>query len=587
MAGRCRGAGARRSPRRGGGRGRHAAPGELREPAAAGSVVVEDRDGRTCREVRAGDGTRARWVPLATPAPVTAHALLAAEDRALLRPPGRRLRALVRAAAIGSVAPPHRLRGLDADDAARAHRPRRTRARSAASSPRWRSPCASSGRSTKDRILEQYVNRASFGPNLRGIGAASDAYFDKSVRAASRSPRRRSSPGCRAGPSLYQVDAAPRRARPPPRPRARAHERRGWLDAARRRARRRRSPSSPQRARPAFGAPHFVAGAGRGRARRGAGPRDALSARDRSPRRTIDAELQRDAEAHGRRALTTRSRGKHVTRGERRRARQRDGRRPRLRRLARLLRRRARRPERRRARAAAARARRSSRSSTSSRWRGSASTRRRSCPTSSCTCRRTAAATYAPHDYDGRFHGPVRLREALGNSLNVPAVWTADAARRRARCSRACASSGSARSTQDAGLLRRRHRARRRRGHASSSSPAPTRRSRAAASTGRVRAVRVAVGGAGGVTPISRDGRERRVMPAPLARDSSPTSSRTATRARRVVRRGSACSSFPFEVAAKTGTSKGYRDNWTVGFTREVTVGGLGRQLRRLADGRT
>jgi penicillin-binding protein 1C len=30
---------------------------------------------------------------------------------------------------------------------------------------------------------------------------------------------------------------------------------------------------------------------------------------------------------------------------------------------------------------------------------------------------------------------------------------------------------------------------------------------------------------------------------------------------------------FDFDVAAKTGTSKGYRDNWAVGFTREVTVG--------------
>jgi penicillin-binding protein 1C len=30
---------------------------------------------------------------------------------------------------------------------------------------------------------------------------------------------------------------------------------------------------------------------------------------------------------------------------------------------------------------------------------------------------------------------------------------------------------------------------------------------------------------------------------------------------------------LPFDVAAKTGTSKGYRDNWTLGFTREVTVG--------------
>jgi len=30
---------------------------------------------------------------------------------------------------------------------------------------------------------------------------------------------------------------------------------------------------------------------------------------------------------------------------------------------------------------------------------------------------------------------------------------------------------------------------------------------------------------------------------------------------------------FPFKVAAKTGTSQAYRDNWTVGFTRGVTVG--------------
>ena len=30
---------------------------------------------------------------------------------------------------------------------------------------------------------------------------------------------------------------------------------------------------------------------------------------------------------------------------------------------------------------------------------------------------------------------------------------------------------------------------------------------------------------------------------------------------------------FPFKVAAKTGTSQAYRDNWTVGFTRDVTVG--------------
>jgi penicillin-binding protein 1C len=30
---------------------------------------------------------------------------------------------------------------------------------------------------------------------------------------------------------------------------------------------------------------------------------------------------------------------------------------------------------------------------------------------------------------------------------------------------------------------------------------------------------------------------------------------------------------FPFEVAVKTGTSQAYHDNWTIGFTRDVTVG--------------
>src|SRR6185503_9244152 len=30
---------------------------------------------------------------------------------------------------------------------------------------------------------------------------------------------------------------------------------------------------------------------------------------------------------------------------------------------------------------------------------------------------------------------------------------------------------------------------------------------------------------------------------------------------------------FPFTVAAKTGTSQAYRDNWTVGYTADVTVG--------------
>ena len=38
------------------------------------------------------------------------------------------------------------------------------------------------------------------------------------------------------------------------------------------------------------------------------------------------------------------------------------------------------------------------------------------------TVYRTATGPYAPRNYDRRFHGPVRIREALGSSFNVPAV---------------------------------------------------------------------------------------------------------------------------------------------------------------------
>jgi penicillin-binding protein 1C len=39
---------------------------------------------------------------------------------------------------------------------------------------------------------------------------------------------------------------------------------------------------------------------------------------------------------------------------------------------------------------------------------------------------RTATGVYAPRNYDRRFHGPARLREALGSSYNLPAVELAN-----------------------------------------------------------------------------------------------------------------------------------------------------------------
>src|SRR5688500_15789651 len=42
------------------------------------------------------------------------------------------------------------------------------------------------------------------------------------------------------------------------------------------------------------------------------------------------------------------------------------------------------------------------------------------------TVYQTSTGPYAPRNYDRRFHGPVRAREALGSSYNVPAVELAD-----------------------------------------------------------------------------------------------------------------------------------------------------------------
>ena len=33
---------------------------------------------------------------------------------------------------------------------------------------------------------------------------------------------------------------------------------------------------------------------------------------------------------------------------------------------------------------------------------------------------------YRPHNYDGKFHGPVTVRQALANSYNVPMVKLLD-----------------------------------------------------------------------------------------------------------------------------------------------------------------
>lgn len=171
---------------------------------------------------------------------------------------------------------------------------------------------------------------------------------------------------------------------------------------------------------------------------------------------------------------------------------------------------------------------------------------------------REAGKVYAPRNYDGQFHGPVRLREALANSLNIPAVYTASQLGVR---------------TLLEDLL----------GFGFQSlKEAPEHYGVALAlGDGEVTleelvAAYMAFPNAGLVQPLrltmNDPAREpRRVMSPAVARLVSDVLQDDLARAAAFGRHG--VLEFEFPVAVKTGTSKGARDNWTIGFSDEVTVG--------------
>jgi len=179
----------------------------------------------------------------------------------------------------------------------------------------------------------------------------------------------------------------------------------------------------------------------------------------------------------------------------------------------------------------------------------------------------TERGDYAPRNYDGRFHGPVLLRDALANSLNVPAVYTAD------RVGPATV----------LGLLRQV-------GLDTLDQDASHYGAALALGDGEIRLADLA----GAYATLARHGLYR---PLGYALEATLDSGRSVypphREPRRVIDprlagvltdvlsdRAARLSAFgrgnalelPFPVAAKTGTSKGYRDNWTVGFTHERTV---------------
>jgi penicillin-binding protein 1C len=526
---------------------------------ASASVLYVARDGSPLREVRGREHVRASWVAFDDLGESTRAAILAAEDARFALHPGVDPLAVARAAAQlawnrrvvsgGStltmqlarlVAPhPRTLRGK-VDEAALALR--------------------IEAHLSKRRIFEEYANRAPFGPDVRGIGAASRVYFDKAPRdlSVAEAATLASIP---RGPSLYTVAKRPdlvvRRRN---RVLGRMRDAGAISDEVYQRAL--TEPLAPRFSRPVFGAPHLVAGLARGALSELEGGLDLGGAR--RVVLSIDPDLQSEVEAQVR-AMVRPLAGKHVTAGaaivldnatgqvlayvgspafdDDKHLGQNDG-------VVAL-----RQP-----------------GSTLKPFVYGLGMERLGLTSASVLpdvelSVELPTGVYRPQNYDERFHGPVRLREALGSSYNVPAVHVAlrvgeDALLERLR------ELGMTSLTRDAAHY----------------GPA------LALGDGEVRLVDLAnayatLARGGESLPASavlrveagdgslREARTRpgtRIFPRVVA---AAITDILADKVARVPAFGERSAlDLPFPAAVKTGTSKAFRDNYAVGFTDRVTV---------------
>ncbi len=519
-------------------------PAGLASPGPVPSVEVQDRGGLPLRVTRAPDGSRGGWTPLPEVDPRLVQAFLAAEDHRFFSHPGVDARAVARAAR-------DNLRGGRRAGAStltmQTVRLLRPLPRSWAGKPRqalW--ALRLEAHLPKHAILEQYLNRVPLGQAAVGVSAASALYFGASARELSLGQAALLA-GIARAPSRDNPLVAPGRARARRDVVLRRMRELGYATAEEV-ARAREEPVLPAERRAAFLAPHFTSRVLGWAAGGGGAP-------DGTLRTSLDLELQTLLEGEVRHTVRV-----LADRG---------------------------------ARHAAAVALDNATGEVLA-WVGSpdfwepgtgqvdmvasprqpgsalkpflyalafdrghtAATVLPDVPRSFAT----STGPYRPQNYDRRFHGPVRAREALGSSYNVPAVELADRVGVEP-------------------LLQ----ALRRAGFASLSRSASHYGLGLALGNGDVSLLELA----NGYRALARGGewtpyRWRPAAPGEVpARRERVVSARAAALVLDVLGDADARAAgfgastpfdFPFPAAAKTGTSRHFTDNWAVGVTGGFTV---------------
>jgi penicillin-binding protein 1C len=168
-----------------------------------------------------------------------------------------------------------------------------------------------------------------------------------------------------------------------------------------------------------------------------------------------------------------------------------------------------------------------------------------------------AGNAYVPHDYDRRFHGPVRLSQALASSLNVPAVTLAERLGPE-RVLRQLSSFGFSHLDQPAAHY----------GPAIALGVAEVQLAELAAAY-------ATLARGGEYVPLrffetDRSDPPERVLMPDVARQILDILADPRERAATFGRDGPL--EFARSVAVKTGTSKGNRDNWVIGTDAQLTV---------------